>query len=182
MRRNRDDATDVSITMAVDTDTATATSTTLKGTAPLASLSSFRISSIDPELRSLGSDSVFCEQYVDTDEEVAQFSSDSEGEGETGDVEVEGHEEKKNVFVENPIREDFGESKSIPLAEVSPGGREEVLQEAGDSLSCSGKLAEAAPPSNVLQAETDPSSVGNRMVAAEEALPEVELGVVDLTR
>ncbi|GAB0086219.1 L-lactate dehydrogenase [Sergentomyia squamirostris] len=49
--------------------------------APLASLSSFKISSIDyqdSDLRSLGSDSVFVESYADTDEDMAQFSTDSD--------------------------------------------------------------------------------------------------------
>ncbi|XP_055712238.1 uncharacterized protein LOC129807174 isoform X2 [Phlebotomus papatasi] len=49
--------------------------------APLASLSSFKISSIDyqdSDLRSLGSDSVFVESYADTDEDMEQFSTDSD--------------------------------------------------------------------------------------------------------
>lgn len=49
--------------------------------APLASLSSFKISSIDyqdSDLKSLGSDSVFAESYADTDDEMEQFSTDSE--------------------------------------------------------------------------------------------------------
>lgn len=49
--------------------------------APLASLSSFKISSADyqdSDLKSLGSDSVFCESYADTDEDMEQFSTDSD--------------------------------------------------------------------------------------------------------
>jgi len=49
--------------------------------APLASLSSFKISSADyqdSDLRSLGSDSVFVESYADTDEDMEQFSTDSD--------------------------------------------------------------------------------------------------------
>lgn len=49
--------------------------------APLASLSSFKVSSIDyqdSDLRSLGSDSVFAESYAGTDDEMAQFSTDSD--------------------------------------------------------------------------------------------------------
>lgn len=148
-QNNRDDATDVSITLAVDSE-ATPTSVTLRGTAPLASLSSFKISSIDqPEhdLRSLGSDSVFCEQYVDTDEEVAQFSSDSE------EVVVGlpgGDAEEKNVFVENPIRGDF-EGKDIPLADV--------LRK--DECCTTGKDGSCQEPSNVLPEISD-SAEGNR--------------------
>lgn len=97
-----EDPTDISLTLAADTDPLT--STTLRGTAPLASLSSFKISSVDqPEqdLRSVdGSDSVFCEPYVDTDEEVAQFSSDSE---------VFEGAATRNVFMETPVHvEDEG--------------------------------------------------------------------------
>lgn len=49
--------------------------------APLASLSSFKISSADyqdSDLKSLGSDSVFAESYADTDEDMEQFSTDSD--------------------------------------------------------------------------------------------------------
>lgn len=49
--------------------------------APLASLSSLKISSIDfqdSDLRSLGSDSVFVESYADTDDDMEQFSTDSD--------------------------------------------------------------------------------------------------------
>lgn len=50
--------------------------------APLASLSSFKISSADyqdSDLRSLGSDSVFAESiYADTDDDMEQFSTDSD--------------------------------------------------------------------------------------------------------
>lgn len=49
--------------------------------APLASLSSFKISSVDyqdSDLRSLGSDSVFAESYADTDDDMEQFSTDSD--------------------------------------------------------------------------------------------------------
>lgn len=49
--------------------------------APLASLSSFKISSLeyqDSELRSLDEDSVFLDSVADTDEDMQQFSSDSE--------------------------------------------------------------------------------------------------------
>lgn len=49
--------------------------------APLASLSSFKISSIDyqdSDLKSLGSDSVFAESYADTDDEMEQFSTDTD--------------------------------------------------------------------------------------------------------
>lgn len=49
--------------------------------APLASLSSFKVSSLDyqdSDLRSLGSDSVFAESYADTDDEMEQFSTDSD--------------------------------------------------------------------------------------------------------
>lgn len=49
--------------------------------APLASLSSFKISSVDyqdSDLKSLGSDSVFAESYADTDDEMEQFSTDSD--------------------------------------------------------------------------------------------------------
>lgn len=49
--------------------------------APLASLSSFKVSSLDyqdSDLKSLGSDSVFAESYIDTDDEMEQFSTDSD--------------------------------------------------------------------------------------------------------
>jgi hypothetical protein len=49
--------------------------------APLASLSSFKMSSTDyqdSDLRSLGSDSVFAESYADTDDDMQQFSTDSD--------------------------------------------------------------------------------------------------------
>lgn len=49
--------------------------------APLASLSSLKISSMDyqdSDLKSLGSDSVFAESYADTDDEMDQFSLDSD--------------------------------------------------------------------------------------------------------
>lgn len=49
--------------------------------APLASLSSFKVSSVDyqdSDLRSLGSDSVFAESYADTDDDMEQFSTDSD--------------------------------------------------------------------------------------------------------
>lgn len=49
--------------------------------APLASLSSFKISSVDyqdSDLKSLGSDSVFVESYADTDDDMEQFSTDSD--------------------------------------------------------------------------------------------------------
>lgn len=49
--------------------------------APLASLSSFKMSSADyqdSDLKSLGSDSVFAESYADTDEDMEQFSTDSD--------------------------------------------------------------------------------------------------------
>lgn len=49
--------------------------------APLASLSSFKISSMDyqdSDLKSLGSDSVFAESYADTDDEMDQFSLESD--------------------------------------------------------------------------------------------------------
>lgn len=52
--------------------------------APLASLSSFKISSMDyqdSDLKSLGSDSVFAESYADTDDEMDQFSLDSDETG-----------------------------------------------------------------------------------------------------
>lgn len=140
----RDDATaDVSVTLAGETETGEGDSSTLKKLAPLASLSSFRISSMeqqDQDLRSLGSDSVFCENYVDTDEEVAQFSSDSEdvGGGLGGEREIvveeereeeekeEGreeemrkvsHNERNDVFIENSIHE-IGDSESIPMDNV----------------------------------------------------------------
>ncbi len=54
---------------------------TLIRRAPLASLSSFKVSSIDyqdSDLRSLGSDSVFAESYADTDDDMEQFSTDSD--------------------------------------------------------------------------------------------------------
>ncbi|XP_037034132.1 uncharacterized protein LOC119072918 [Bradysia coprophila] len=54
---------------------------TLIRRAPLASLSSFKVSSLDyqdSDLRSLGSDSVFAESYADTDDELEQFSTDSD--------------------------------------------------------------------------------------------------------
>lgn len=53
--------------------------------APLASLSSLKISSIDyqdSDLHSLGSDSVFAEHYADTDEDMEQFSTDSDEQNE----------------------------------------------------------------------------------------------------
>lgn len=118
---NRDDATDASITLATETGS---TTTTLKGTAPLASLSSFRISSMDQQ-SDLGSDSVFCEQYVDTDEEVAQFSSDSEVEVCAMVAEEEAEEEteeRKKVFVESQVIQETDEkSEVIPLEEVILG-------------------------------------------------------------
>lgn len=131
MRRKQEDATDVSITLGVDSETigptvdmsTVSSAATLKGTAPLASLSSFRISSIDPptenDLRSLGSDSVFCEPYVDTDEEVAQFSSDSEEQG--------GEDDKgePNVFVENPIGDDL-DNLNVEVDRVNTSGTDEV--------------------------------------------------------
>lgn len=49
--------------------------------APLASLSSFKMSSADyqdSDLRSLGSDSVFAESYADTEDDMQQFSTDSD--------------------------------------------------------------------------------------------------------
>lgn len=165
---NREDATDVSITLAVDTEP----SITLKGTAPLASLSSFRISSVDQPDLDLGSDSVFCEQYVDTDEEVAQFSSDSEevvvdhpprGVLVAAAAVEEDEEERRNVFVENPIREDLGgsESKDIPLADVNPSGVgdscsniEEIVEEEED------RGEEEEDPSNALPPEIRSSSLG----------------------
>lgn len=52
--------------------------------APLASLSSFKISSMDyqdSDLKSLGSDSVFAESFADTDDEMDQFSLDSDETG-----------------------------------------------------------------------------------------------------
>lgn len=104
--------------MTLAPDTETAGSSTFKRTAPLASLSSFRISiSMDQQDLDLGSDSVFCENYVDTDEEVAQFSSDSCDEGVVNGGEVARHEEG-NVFIENPIREGL-DSESIPMNDVN---------------------------------------------------------------
>lgn len=47
----------------------------------MASLSSFKVSSVDyqdSDLRSLGSDSVFAESYADTDDDMEQFSTDSD--------------------------------------------------------------------------------------------------------
>lgn len=58
----------------------TLNSSLAKRRAPLASLSSFKISSVDyqdSDLRSLGSDSVFVESYADTDDDMEQFSTDS---------------------------------------------------------------------------------------------------------
>ena len=49
--------------------------------APLASLSSFKMSSAeyqDTDVKSLGSDSLFCDSYADTDEDLQQFSTDSD--------------------------------------------------------------------------------------------------------
>ncbi|KAJ6648493.1 hypothetical protein Bhyg_03723, partial [Pseudolycoriella hygida] len=64
-----------------DTSQVDTFSTQLIRRAPLASLSSFKVSSIDyqdSDLRSLGSDSVFAESYADTDDEMEQFSTDSD--------------------------------------------------------------------------------------------------------
>lgn len=116
MRRAKEDATEASVTLAPDTETAG--SSTFKRTAPLASLSSFRISiSMDQQDLDLGSDSVFCENYVDTDEEVAQFSSDSCDEGVVNGGEVASNG-NRNVFIENPIREGL-DSESIPMNDVN---------------------------------------------------------------
>lgn len=123
-RRANEDATDASLTLAADTETAG--SSTFKRTAPLASLSSFRISiSMDQQDLDLGSDSVFSQNYVDTDEEVAQFSSDScDGGEEDGVVNCIGggredeSNENRNVFIENPIRE-CSDSESIPMNDVN---------------------------------------------------------------
>lgn len=65
----------------IDTSQVDTFSTQLIRRAPLASLSSFKVSSIDyqdSDLRSLGSDSVFAESYADTDDEMEQFSTDSD--------------------------------------------------------------------------------------------------------
>lgn len=65
----------------LDTSQVDTFSTQFTRRAPLASLSSFKVSSIDyqdSDLRSLGSDSVFAESYADTDDEMAQFSTDSD--------------------------------------------------------------------------------------------------------
>lgn len=64
----------------LETSLDTFNSSLLTRRAPLASLSSFKISSIDyqdSDLRSLGSDSVFVESYADTDDDMEQFSTDS---------------------------------------------------------------------------------------------------------
>lgn len=104
--------------MTLAPDTETAGSSTFKRTAPLASLSSFRISiSMDQQDLDLGSDSVFCENYVDTDEEVAQFSSDSCDEGVVNGGEVASNG-NRNVFIENPIREGL-DSESILMNDVN---------------------------------------------------------------
>lgn len=120
------EATDVSVTLAQDTETGG--SSTLKRTAPLASLSSFKMSSVEQPLeggRSLGSDSVFCENYVDTDEEVAQFSSDSCGEenceldmldqfNRGGGANRVARLEENNVFIE-PVGRDMCSVEGIPV-------------------------------------------------------------------
>ncbi|TMW42391.1 hypothetical protein DOY81_012529 [Sarcophaga bullata] len=63
--------------------------------APLASLSSFKISSLeyqDSELRSMDEDSVFLDSVADTDEDMQQLSSDSEEASFPDDLNVQGTE------------------------------------------------------------------------------------------
>lgn len=65
----------------IDTSQVDTFSTQFIRRAPLASLSSFKVSSLDyqdSDLRSLGSDSVFAESYADTEDEMEQFSTDSD--------------------------------------------------------------------------------------------------------
>lgn len=63
------------------------TSLLLDRRAPLASLSSLKISSVDyqdSDLHSLGSDSVFGTRYADTDDDMEQFSTDSDAISDNG--------------------------------------------------------------------------------------------------
>ena len=81
--------------------------------APLASISSFKISSVDyqdSDLRSLGSDSVFVESYADTDDDCnEQFSTDTDEINDTQISTIRLHRptKKQSVIFHSKVRADI---------------------------------------------------------------------------